>query len=82
MMCAAARPFCAGGAQCDAGLGLQYRPKGWGNESTRFHKHGELQELVECFICGGSTTGGNSIGCGIDSGGGSGFGSANEPHWA
>ena len=44
-------------------------------------ERGDLQDRVEGVICGVSAWGGNSIGCGVDGGGGAGFGIANEPHW-
>ena len=45
-------------------------------------KCGELQDRVEGVIYVGSARGGNSIGCGVDGGVGSGVVSANKPHWS
>ena len=44
-------------------------------------EYGDLQDLVEGVICGVSERSGDSIGCGVDGGGGSRVGSDNETHW-
>ena len=64
-------------------LGSRDCPSWSGIKSTRFHgpKCGDLQDCVKGVVYGGSVRGGDSIGCGVDGGGGSRVESDNEPHW-
>ena len=66
------------------GVGVA-RPAQWVEEQVHalpWAKCGELQDRVEGVIYVGSARGGNSIGCGVDGGVGSGVVSANKPHWS